>query len=634
MLVIQGRRIRPQDGKTSRDIRHQRPKAAAPLVGNRETPRIRGSAAPKRVLLILLALAGLILWEASARVVSADKEEPVVKPANAPAAMEETPPVWTVLDPHDLKSAKGTTLTKQADKSILASGPIPNPETYTIQAHTTVKGITAIRLEVLTDTTMPQNGPGRAQNGNFVLNAFRVQAAPKQEPAKAQEVALSKATADFSQQDFVIQSAIDGNTPQNGGWAVSPQLSRKHVAVFELKTPLSHEEGTTLTFTLLHQYGSEHNIGRFRVSVASGKAPFPFYDELKSLVWSTLDPHEIKSARGTKLARQMDKSILASGPLPTPETYTIHANTALKGITAIRLEVLPDSTMPAAGPGRAGNGNFVLNGFQVRAAPTKEPAKAEAVALKTATADFSQQGYEVQTILTGNTPQGGGWAIDPQQGRKHVAVFELKNPISHDGGTTLTFTMLHNWAGGEHTIGRFRLSVATSKPPYPFELLDVTSEDMALFWTDLGSADAEKANQAAENLFQSGRALPMLRAQLKADVVKVDAKQVAKWIANLDDNEINVRENATSELEKLGASAAPTLMRAVELAPSLEARRRMERLLEKLKETPDVVRPQRAVELLARIGSPEARELLQNLANGSPDAVLTEAAKAALARSE
>lgn len=583
-----------------------------------------------RALLVLSTLAAVISWEAPAWRNSANEAKLTAIAAKERAAVEEPGPLWTVLDPHEMKAAKGTTLTRQADKSILAGGPIPSPETYTIQAHTALKGITAIRLEVLTDPSLPQNGPGRPGNGNFVLHTFQVQAAPKKEPTKIQAVGLSKATADFSQEGFPVQGVIAGNTPQNGGWAVHPQLGRKHVAVFELKTPLSHDEGTTLTFTLLQQYGSEHNIGRFRISATTSKAPFPFFEELKSLVWTTLEPHEMKAAKGTKLTSQADKSVLASGPNPVPETYTIQAHTALKGITAIRLEVLTDPTLPQGGPGRAANANFVLNAFEVQAAPKKEPAKAQAVVLTKATADFSQQGYEVQTILTGNTPQGGGWAIDPQEGRKHVAVFELKTPISHEEGTTLTFTLIQQWAGGEHNIGRFRLSATTSKAPHSFELLDVTAEDMAAFWADLAVADAERANQAAENLFQSGRAVPLLTAQLKPEEVKVDAKRVARWIAQLDENDVNIRDGATFELERLGVLAAPTLMRAVELASSLEARRRMERLLEKLKEFPQVVRPQRAVDLLVRIGSPAARELLEQWTKGPPDAVLTEAAKSGL----
>jgi hypothetical protein len=571
---------------------------------------------------VLMAFLGLILCQAPA-VGDAGKPPPVP---------EQDAPVWTVLDPHEFKAARGTTLTKQADKSILATGQNPTPEVYTIQAHTTLKGITAVRLEALTDPTMPQNGPGRAANGNFVLNNFQVRAAPKNDPAKDQAVAFGKASADFSQDGYNVQSILTGNTPQGGGWAVAPQTSRKHVAVFELKGPVGHDEGTALTFVMTHNWaGGEHSIGRFRLSVTSSKPPYPFWEGLKSLVWTPLDPHQLKAARGTTLTKQGDKSILAGGPNPTPETYTIQAHTTLKEITAIRLEVLTDPSLPQNGPGRAGNANFVLNGFQVQASPRKDPAKTEPVALSKATADFSQDGYGVQSVLTGNTPQGGGWAIDPQEGRRHAAVFELKTPIRHEDGMTLTFTMVQQWAGSTHNIGKFRLSVTGTKPPYAFELLDVTADDLAAFWADLGNPDVERAKLAVDNLFESGHALGLLKAELKAERVKVDALQVERWIGQLNDNDYDVREKATSELEKLGLAAAPALMRSVALAPSLEAHRRMEKLLQRVNEAPPVSRQLRAMDVLVRINSPATRELLQTLAKGPADAILTEAAISALA---
>lgn len=576
----------------------------------------------------------LISWSILAAQGEAEKKPAVEQPAVA----EEATPIWTVLDPHEFKAAKGSTLTKQTDKSILASGANPTPETYTIRAHTALKGITAIRLEVLTDPSLPNNGPGRAGNGNFVLNTFSVQAAPKGTPDKAQPVALKTATATAAQVNFAPQTMIDGNTPALGGWAVGSALGQRHAVIFELKQAISHEEGTTLTIAMLQEHTGtlEHNIGRFRLSVTSSQAPFPFKEELKSLVWTTLDPKELKTAKGTTLTRQADRSVLASGANPLDEDYIITAHTPLKEITAIRLEVLPDPNLPNRGPGRSGiNGNFVLNDFQVKTSPRNKAGDARAVALGAASADYSQPSFEIATLASGNwNAQVGGWAIDQQTGRKHVAVFELKEPIRHAEGAALTIRLVHRHANKDwvHNIGRFRLSVTTSKAPFPLEVQSLTAEDLETFWTELGSADDDRARAAGESLFQSGHAEWFLKQQLKPELAKVDGKQLAQWIADLDDNAFRVRENATTELEKLGPLAAAALVAVVERGPSLEARRRAERLVDKLKSCPDVVRPQRAVDVLVRTGSPQARELLANLAKGSADAILTQAARAGMAR--
>src|SRR5207253_7935604 len=127
---------------------------------------------------------------------------------------------WTVLEPASAKAAKGTVLTKQPDGSLLASGKNPALETYTVTADTPVTGITGIRLEVLPDPSLPSKGPGRADNGNFVLNEFRVTAMEQGQSGKGKLASLQNAIADFSQEGFAVATAIDGK-PETG-WAISP----------------------------------------------------------------------------------------------------------------------------------------------------------------------------------------------------------------------------------------------------------------------------------------------------------------------------------------------------------------------------------------------------------------------------
>jgi hypothetical protein len=185
------------------------------------------------------------------------------------------------------------------------------------------------------------------------------------------------------------------------------------------------------------------------------------------VAWSVLDAASVKSAGGAKLAKQPDGSILASGKNPFPETYTVTASTKLAGITGFRLEVLADDRLPAKGPGRAPNGNFVLNEFKVTAAPEGDPSKAKPVTLHNAHADFSQDQYAVAGAIDGNPETG--WAVAPEFGKTHVAVFELKEPVAFDKGMVLTFTLEQRYAGKEHNIGKFRLSVTSTKPPLGFD---------------------------------------------------------------------------------------------------------------------------------------------------------------------
>ena len=86
---------------------------------------------------------------------------------------------WTVLDPATMKSANGATLTKLPDHSVLSGGKRPETDITSLSAHTDVQGITGVRVEVLTDDSLPHKGPGRQDNGNLHLNEFQVRAAPR-----------------------------------------------------------------------------------------------------------------------------------------------------------------------------------------------------------------------------------------------------------------------------------------------------------------------------------------------------------------------------------------------------------------------------------------------------------------------
>ena len=182
------------------------------------------------------------------------------------------PTNWETLDLSDLKSKGGAVLTKQKDGSVLASGKNAFPETYTMKANTKLIGITAIRLEVLTDPSLPSKGPGRPPNGNFVLNEFKVQIAKTGDKAKPKPVKFSSTQADFSQEGYPVANAVDGNG--DTGWAIVPQTGKPHVAMFKTAMPVGFSEGTTLTIAMEQRFpGKDHNIGKFRISVTANPNP-------------------------------------------------------------------------------------------------------------------------------------------------------------------------------------------------------------------------------------------------------------------------------------------------------------------------------------------------------------------------
>jgi cytochrome c553 len=178
---------------------------------------------------------------------------------------------WTVLTPTAVQSAKGSKPEQMPDNSVRFGGTRPDVDTYTVEAQTPLKGITAVRLEVLTDDALPHKGPGRQDNGNLHLSEVRAHAAPKAEPGAKRPLALQNASADFNQAGWTAAMAIDGD-PKTA-WGIYPEVGKPHAAAFELKEPAGFGGGTVLSFTLEQLHGGGHLIGRLRLSVTTDPRP-------------------------------------------------------------------------------------------------------------------------------------------------------------------------------------------------------------------------------------------------------------------------------------------------------------------------------------------------------------------------
>ena len=152
-------------------------------------------------------------------------------------------------------------------------------------------------------------------------------------------------------------------------------------------------------------------------------------------------------------------------------------------------------------------------------------------------------------------------------------------------------------------------------------------------WAALTSAKGVDVLAALDALAAHPAATVKLVRERVRPVAHADAKRLERLVSDLGDAKFEVRERAYRELTTLGERAEPAL-RAAEPV-NAEARKRIEVLLAALDGAPtdvDVIRQIRAVEALERVGTTEARELLDALSHGDPAAHLTKEAAAAMGR--
>ncbi len=154
-------------------------------------------------------------------------------------------------------------------------------------------------------------------------------------------------------------------------------------------------------------------------------------------------------------------------------------------------------------------------------------------------------------------------------------------------------------------------------------------------WQKLASGDAREAFVAIHAMAAARKQAPaFLRARLTVPD-RATAKQIERWIADLDDTDFAKRDGAYQRLAGLGMQADGALRKAVAHPASLEQQRRIRLLLDRRNRwprTPDQVQQFRAIEVLELIGSPEALRVLEEQAAHASERWRAEEARQAATR--
>jgi hypothetical protein len=175
--------------------------------------------------------------------------------------------------------------------------------------------------------------------------------------------------------------------------------------------------------------------------------------------WQVAEKVEAKSRGGAKFQTLDDQSLLASGPNAATESYEFNWYAASPVVTAIRVEALADESFTAKGPGRSQNGNFVLTGVRIEAADSNGIFTVRNI--RRASADYEQENFPLAAAI--DSKAGSGWAIHPEVGKNHSAIFELIEPIKASEAARLKLTLLFDSQFGQHQMGRVRIAVTDAE---------------------------------------------------------------------------------------------------------------------------------------------------------------------------
>ena len=180
---------------------------------------------------------------------------------------------WMTAEPLQAQAASKVEISRLADHSLLAPASVAAKDSYHVTLQTSLDRIAAVRLRVLTHDSLPQRGPGRASNGNFVLSEFQLRRMEKSLPWR-------HAYADHEQPKYPVLQAIDGDA--STGWAINvrpgstAKLNADHEAVFVLREPVAFAAASSSRETskpasnlidvqLSHEVNDGYQIGRFAI---------------------------------------------------------------------------------------------------------------------------------------------------------------------------------------------------------------------------------------------------------------------------------------------------------------------------------------------------------------------------------
>jgi len=307
---------------------------------------------------------------------------------------------WQTLAPVEMKAASGAVLEAQADGSVAVRGPAPENDTYTVKIKTELGRLTALRLEAL-----PEAGPGA--KGTVAISEVRAGVVPAEaRPPRGRFVRVMMpgerkllALAEVEVFSKGANIALGGTATQS-----STAYGGEAKRAIDGKTEGDYFKGQSVSHTDSQKdpwwevdLGAEMEIDRLAV-------------------WNRTD-----SGTGSRLAG-FQISILDAARQPVWEQIV--------------------ATAPAP--------SVVLN-----------PAEGQPVALKNASADFSEANGDVAQALDGKA--NTAWVVPAPAGEEHAAVFEVASPITAKSG--LLLLTIEQQAGQKRTLKRFRISVTTAAQP-------------------------------------------------------------------------------------------------------------------------------------------------------------------------
>ena len=254
--------------------------------------------------------------------------EAYIRWQHAQLAVLEQDARWTQWAPALAESTGGAKLKVREDRSVLVSGTNAVKDDYLLRFTNEVAAVIGLRLEAIPEDSLPAKGPGRAENGNFVLT--EVVARVERVGQEARRLPFQSAAASIEQSILAennpyhrwsAASVIDGDRlGDSAGWAILPEVGKPQQLVLRFQEPLTVASNETLVVELQQRHGNKgHNLGHFRLSGTAleeafqGPLAFPPTPEISDLLKISTEKRD--PSKREKLFTHFKNLVPELGPL-------------------------------------------------------------------------------------------------------------------------------------------------------------------------------------------------------------------------------------------------------------------------------------------------------------------------------
>jgi hypothetical protein len=190
---------------------------------------------------------------------------------------------WQPISEATVTASFGVKFEKLYDGSFIARGDAATNNVYVFTARPAQPDITGLRLEVMTDISLPHNGPGRRlADGVASINEFIAEAVNTENPQQKRKIEFAHVTADFESAKNPASFVADG--VGQTAWSTDTQLALRHQdrkLVLQFKEPLTLAANEQLVIQIVQKFpgfedilfGIHPVVGRFRLSTTAAANP-------------------------------------------------------------------------------------------------------------------------------------------------------------------------------------------------------------------------------------------------------------------------------------------------------------------------------------------------------------------------